>query len=433
MVRRVQVVDYDFVLRVGVALALGALIGLERERQRDARTVLAGIRTFPLAALGGVLFAYIGVHLDSPTYIAVGAAVFGAASGLLYWVRHTLGIHGITSPVAFLVTYLVGALIGLGFLLEGLIAGIATTVLLFTKERLHRFAEVMTKGEMAGALQFIVVAFILFPVTLRLEPPVFGQDWIGRGAILDPYFVLLIVIFVSALSFASFLVMRILGAAHGLAVSGMLGGLVNSEATTGSLAGIARDQKEFLPSAVEGVTLTNATMLLRNLAIAAFVDPSLRFARWVAPVLIAMFLVQTGFYLLRRHRETLESGTIRLGNPFALGPAIRFALAFLVVQTFSVFVQRVPGAGETAVLVTAIGGLVSAAAVVASVGALSAQGELSLQLAVTTAILATLVSTLVKLLLARSVHQPMVRPLVPRMLVPAAVGAVVLALIFNLI
>ncbi len=422
-----EAIDHEFLLRAAVALALGALIGLERERQRDNRTVLAGIRTYPLAALGGVFFAHFGTLLAMPAYIAVGAAVFGAYAALLYWVRHNLGIHGITSPIAFFVTYLVGALIGLGFLLEGVVAGIAVTVLLFTKDRLHRLAEVMTRGEMSGALQFTVVAFILFPLVSGLEPPIFGQEWIGRGALLDPYFALLIVIFVSLLSFVSFLVMRFMGTAHGLAVSGLLGGLVNSEAATGSLAGIARDRNALKESVIEGITLTNATMLLRNLAVAAFVDPSLQFARLVAPALVAMSVVQSAYYLTRK-RVSKESGSIRLGNPFALAPAIKFAAVFLVLQIVTVLIQRIPGAGTYAVYLTAIGGLVSSAAVVASMGSLAVQGEISLQVATGTAVAATLVSTLNKLLLTRSVHQPLVQPLLVRMLVPAALGIIVLVI-----
>lgn len=423
-----EVVDLEFLLRAAVALALGALIGLERERQRDNRTVLAGIRTYPLAALGGVFFAHFGTLLAVPAYIAVGAAVFGLYAALLYWVRHNLGIHGITSPIAFFVTYLVGALIGLGFLLEGVVAGIAVTVLLFTKDRLHRLAEVMTRGEMAGALQFTVVAFILFPLVSGLEPPIFGQDWIGRGAILDPYFALLIVIFVSVLSFASFLVMRVMGAAHGLAVSGLLGGLVNSEAATGSLAGIARDRHALTNNVIEGITLTNATMLLRNLAVAAFVDPSLQFARLVAPALVSMSAVQSAFYLVRSRVVQQETGSIRLGNPFALAPAIKFAAVFVVLQIVSVLIQHIPGAGTYAVLLTAIGGLVSSAAVVASMGTLAVQGEVSLAIATATAVAATLLSTLNKLILTRSVHKPLVQPLLLRMLLPAALGTIVLAI-----
>lgn len=422
-----QLVDLEFLFHIAVALALGALIGLERERQRDSRTVLAGIRTFPLASIAGVIFAYLGSHMDSAAYVAVGAAVFGLASGLMYWVRHTLGIHGITSPIAFFVTYLVGALIGLGFVFEGVIAGIAVTVLLFTKRRLHRLAEVMTQREMAGALQFAVVAFILFPLVMRLEPPILGQDWIGRGAVLDPVFALAMVIFVSALSFASFLIMRFLGAAQGLSVSALLGGLVNSEATTASLAGIGRDRHELLPGAIEGVTLTNATMLVRNLVIAAIVDPTLRFALAVAPALVVMFLAQTLFALLRRHRMDSKDITIRLGNPFALGPAFRFAAVFLALYVVTVLIQEIPGADERAVLLTAIGGLVSSAAVIAIVGFAAAQGELSLTIAIATAVMATILSTLNKLILVRAVHAPLVRPLVVRMVVPAIAGGLVLA------
>jgi uncharacterized membrane protein (DUF4010 family) len=416
-------VDFEFLLRMGIGLAVGALIGLERERHREQRTVLAGIRTYPLAALAGVVFAQLGLHLEDHFYVAVGALIFGAISLLLYWVRHKLGVHGLTSPIAFFVTYLAGALIGLGFLLEGIVAGVATAVLLFTRARLHRLAEVMTEKEMAGALQFIIVAFILFP----LMP----EDPIDPWNLLDLRNLLLIVILVSVLSFIGFLAMRFLGASHGLAVSGLLGGLANSEATTASLANLARERTDLTKNAMEGISLANATMLVRNLVFAAIVDPSLRFLLLVLPALAVMFLAQTGFTALReRHRGDVaqEPSAIRIENPFAFGPALRFAGIFLLIHATVTIILRYQIGGEAAVLLTAIGGLVSSAAVVISVGSSYAAGDLSLEIAVAAAVLASLVSTLNKLVLVRIVHQPLVRLLMPRIFVTVALGGLALVL-----
>lgn len=414
--------DFDFLIRMGVALAIGALIGLERERHREARTVLAGIRTYPLVALAGTLFAQLGATLGSSYYIAVGAAVFGGFALVLYWVRHNLGLHGLTSPIALFVTYVAGSLIGIGFLLEGVIAGVATAVLLFTKSRLHQLAEVMTEEEMAGALQFIIVAFILFPL--------FADEPLDPWGVLNPKRILLIVIFVSGISFVSFLAMRMIGPQRGLAVSGLLGGLVNSEATTGGLAAIARDKPKFEANAVEGILFTNGTMLLRNLLIAAFVDPSLDFAIAIAPVIIGMFLVQIAFALYHRPPPRgIEEG-IRLGNPFAIRPALKFAVVFIVLQALSVGLRKIPGAGDIGVVLTALGGLVSSAAVVASVGNLVADGQVSLRLAAVTAILAIIISTLNKLLLTRSIHPSLEPKIRARFLVPALAGILLLVVVF---
>lgn len=414
--------DLDFAISMAIALGIGALIGLERERHREARTVLAGVRTYPLVALAGALFAHLGDTLDSGFYIAVGAVVFGGFALVLYWVRHTLGLHGLTSPIALFVTYIAGALIGLGFQLEGIIAGVATAVLLFTKTRLHRIAEVMTEEEMSGALQFIIVAFILFP--LITDQPL--DPW----GILNLRRLLLIVIFVSGISFISFLTLRVIGPDRGLSVSGLLGGLINSEATTGGLAHVARQRPNLQSNAIEGILFTNGTMLLRNLLIAAFVDPSLRFARIIAPALVGMLIVQIAVALYKRPPLRGEGEDIRLGNPFAIMPALKFALVFLLLQAVSIGLRHIPGAGEAGVMLTAVGGLVSSAAVVASVGTLVADGQVSLSLAGMTAILAIIVSTLNKLLLTRSIH-PELEPLLRyRILAVAGTGLLLLATVF---
>ncbi|MBW3582789.1 MAG: DUF4010 domain-containing protein [Euryarchaeota archaeon] len=414
----VQTADFDLLIRMGVALAIGALIGLERERHRDRRTVLAGIRTYPLVALSGVVFAFLGTHLESPLYVVLGAFAFAGFSLMLYRVRHSLGIHGITSPVAFFTTYLVGSLIGLGFLLEGVIAGVAVAILLFTRQTLHRLAEVMTQEEMAGALQFIVIAFILFP--LIADNPL--DPW----GIINPKWVLLIVIFVSGVSFASFLVMRTLGTNKGLPVSGLLGGLVNSEATTASLANLVTEKPHLMRQAVVGIALANSTMLIRNLLIAGFVDPSFRFLTLMAPPLVLMAVVQTAAAVMRHAQIKDEGEAIRVKNPFAVGPAVRFALLFVGFQIIIFGLTHIPRTGEASVLIAAVGGLVSSAAVVASTGTLAAGGQVSLKIAVATAVLATIVSTLNKLIVTKAIEGRLVPHLLRLALFPALLGIVTL-------
>lgn len=117
-----------------------------------------------------------------------------------------MGYPGFTTTLALIVTYLSGVMVAYDLILEAVVVGVITTFLLLSKERLHRFAKVLTKEEMMGALQFITIAFILYPLTLDLELTGVLSVF-SNGEPLDLNMVLLIVLFVSAISFTSFLVL----------------------------------------------------------------------------------------------------------------------------------------------------------------------------------------------------------------------------------
>lgn len=414
-------VDDAFLLQLLVALAIGALIGLERERHRLQGLVLAGIRTFPLVAMSGVIMVRVGERLDAEYLVAVGAGAIGLFALLFAYVRHTLNQTGFTSPIAMFVTYLIGVLIGLDMVLEAVVAGVAIVLLLFTKERLHRLAEVMTEKELAGTLQFIVLAFILFPL--------FQDEAIDPYGIVNPKQILLLVVFVSAISFVSFLAMRTFGAKKGLEVSGVLGGLVNSEATTASLSTMAARDSAILVTAAVAILGASATMLVRNLLIAAFVDPSFDMVGAILVPYAAMLLAIAAPALLWRRRAPSTEHTIEVENPFSIPAALRFAFLFTVLHAFTIAMTLLPFDGDWAIYLSAVGGTVSVAAVVASVGTLVADGRISMGTAALIAVLATAVSMATKLVIVRSnTHELAARIRLP-FLGSAALGLVAVAVV----
>jgi uncharacterized membrane protein (DUF4010 family) len=395
-----------FLLDLLVTVAAGALLGIEREHRRDRTRVIAGVRTFPLIAVAGFLVATLEAGVPGPL-VAVGLAVLGLMAVAFFNVRHRLGVTGLTTPVAMIVTFLVGVLVASGLRLEAATVAVVATVLLLTKRRLHRFAEVLTEDEIMSALQFITVAFILFPFAARLEGPIPGtRGLVGPGELFDPYKTLLLVVFVSSLSFASFLAMRLVGPHQGVEVSGLLGGLVNSEATAASLATTARERPELVASAVVGAFLATTTMFVRNVAIAAFADPSLEVAIVMVPAL-GLMTVAGGVILWRRwpRDRPAEGEPVEVDSPFAVGPALRFALLFSLLWAAAKLAQA--NVGTLGVLATALGGFVSAGAAVASVAGLyaSASTDISLAVAAQTAILATVVGAFNKLLVLRATNQ----------------------------
>jgi uncharacterized membrane protein (DUF4010 family) len=425
-----------FLEEFAVAAAIGGLVGVEREhRARDPETghpdetVIAGVRTFPLVAIAGFLVAFLASETQNAFVLAAGiAGAFGTAFVFSY-MRHRLGMSGMTTPMALIVTFLLGAIIGYGYVFEGVVIGVVATFLLVTKTRLHRFAGTLDDEEILSALQFITVLFILLPLTYDLQPGWLGQQWLGRGALVDPFVILLTVVFVSAISFVSFLIMRRLGPARGMEYSGLLGGLVNSEATTASLAQRAQDDAALVPSAVVAIVLASTTMFLRNLAIVAFADPSFAFLARLAPYAAPTVLVGIVAALrLGRGRARADAVAVRVRNPFAIGPALRFALIFAAVSVATSLAQR--SFGEAGVYVAALGGFASAGPVVASLGTLVVQGQVPLGAAVRAALLAMAAGVVNKIFILRWTNREAYRRALPALGAMTVASLVAAALAF---
>jgi len=135
----VEFVDLDFVIHALIAILMGALIGLEREHREEKSMVIAGVRTFPLTSLSGVLFSFLSAEIGI-AFIEVGVIIFGGFSLILAFLKYEVHTIGITTPVALFITFLIGILVQQGFEVEAAFVTITITILLLTKERLHKIA-----------------------------------------------------------------------------------------------------------------------------------------------------------------------------------------------------------------------------------------------------------------------------------------------------
>jgi uncharacterized membrane protein (DUF4010 family) len=394
--------EITFIYDLLIAIAVGALVGLEREHHRDEHIVLAGIRTFPLVSVSGFIISYLASLNPAFDMLVIAGMVIISifAVGLLY-MQYEMKVPGFTTPLAFLVTYLAGVLIGYDHILEAVVLSVATTFLLISKKHLHRFAQLLTESEIIGALEFITIGFILYPLALELQ--LSGPLAVfGRGGGLDLSTTILIVIFVSSISFVSFLVVRWKGPSRGLRFSGLLGGLVNSEAATASICNLANEKKEVVKAAASGIVLANATMFIRNLVVCVFADQSLSTASVVALPLLAVSAIGTGFGFLMKVDENGKE-PMKVVSPFAIAPALKFGAMFVIVSAVTILVRQY--IGVEAVYVAAIGGFISSAAVVASVSTLTVAGQVDPWVAAETIMIACMISSLNKLIISRALSR----------------------------
>ena len=368
-----------------VALALGALIGLEREyaRYRKKGHDYAGIRTFPLIALFGALAAYLGETIDIMVFV-VSVLLVGVVIGIAYFkiIGKDRKHVGATSEIAGFLTFFMGALAYYGEINLAVTLAIIMTVILYSRSMLHNFAKHIQKKEFEDTLKFAVIAFVILPFL--------PNQGYGPLELFNPFIIRLMVVFVTGISFAGYILMKWLGE-KGIVLGGILGGLVSSTATTTSFAERSKKEKMYSSLAL-GVILANGVMFVRIL-LEVFVLNRKLFIPILFPMLVLMLITAVfSFFLWRKSRNV--KGKVKLGSPFTLGPAIKFGIIFAAILGL-VKLADVYLSSQGVYLVSFISGFADVDAITVSLSQLSQSG-LSLDIARDGIIIATLTNMATK-------------------------------------
>ncbi len=402
----------EFLQMLIISALAGGLIGIERELGVKA---VAGIRTFMLTSVLGTLSVMISLMLGSTYFIAVALLGVCLISVLIGAVKnYKLEDVGVTSPIAFILSFMLGVFVGMKYFLEAIAGSLLITGVLISKKYAQEFSKSLTQQEMLNALEFGIIAFILYPVAPErvIEP-------LGINLKL----LVLVIIIVSSIGFAGFLALRRVEAEKGLPIVGALGALVNSEATTSALASRAKEHAPLLGAASLGIVIANVVMLLRNLFVASII--SVEVAKLMFAPITAMAAAGAAYsYFYRTEGETKETITLEL--PFAILPAIKFAALFAAI---SLIVNYLKDFGSESVYFAALlGGFVSSLAVTASIAAMPALGSLDATTAAFACVISALGSALSKLLVSRvSGTRELANALTKPMLLAVLAGAAALA------
>ena len=337
--------DTDLWLAVGGGLGAGLLIGLERERNPAGK---AGVRTFALVALLGTLAALLGTYLDNPWLLPAGLLAVTGMLTVAYARVAPQEDPGTTTVVAAGVAYLLGALAGFGEAALAAALAIVVTALLYFKPELERWPARLTRGEQVSILQFLVITFIVLPIL-----PDRGY---GPYGVLNPRQIWLMVVLIAGVGVASFAVLRIAGERHGALLTGLLGGLVSSTATTVLYARRSRESAALAQAALVVVSLANLVVLARVAVLSAVLAPAI--LPGLLPVLGAALAagVAAVAWLLRRAERGAQLALPPARNPAEIGVALRFGSLYAVVLLAAAWLQDLFGS-RGLYLATAISGL----------------------------------------------------------------------------
>ncbi|MEJ2012714.1 MAG: MgtC/SapB family protein [Anaerolineales bacterium] len=382
--------------RFAAAILIGALIGLEREfvQQRSGEQEFGGIRTFALMALLGAIAAYFtqrfGLLLFMGTYVGLVLLLWASNIGPAMRGEE----EGITTEIAALMTPLLGAMVIWDAPELAAALGVVTALILALKPGLHDLARRMNAEDLRATLEFAIITAVILPLL-----PNVGY---GPYNLLNPFLIWLLVVFVSGIGFIGYVLMKVLGAEEGIGLTGLLGGLVSSTATTLSFAGRSKSSLGLSDALAQGILLASSVMFPRVLVEVAVVNRQLLV--YVAIPLGAMMLVGAlivGLYWLRHraqhHGE--QPSKVRLGNPLRLRTAIGFGVLFtLVLVAVRAANEYLGSAGVYAASV--LTGVTDVDSITLSVADLSANGALDARVAGFAIVLASLVNTATKAITA---------------------------------
>lgn len=402
--------DLALLERLAAALAAGLLIGLERGWRARALAEgarVAGLRTFGLIGLLGGLASLLGQAEAPGQGLPVLAAAFLALGLVLaagYW-RATAASRDLsaTSAVAALVTFGLGAAAGAGELAVAGAGAVIVALLLGTKPQLHRLVGRLERRELLAVLQLLLISLVLLPVL--------PDRGLGPWQALNPYRIWWMVVLVAGLSSIGYFAIRLAGPRRGLLLTGLLGGLASSTATTVALARRAASAKPegLAPPRLlaAGILLSCAVMFPRMLLVSGLIAPALLpllaaplLAAGLAAAAVALWAAAGGGSAPEKpapQEPAREEAAVRLEaeNPLELGTALKFGLLLAAILLGTEALRRWVG-NEALYLIAAVSGLADVDAVTLSFSALVADGAALPALAGGAILLAAGVNTAVK-------------------------------------
>jgi len=359
-----------------IALLIGALIGLEREKKKASaqRASFSGIRTFILFAQMGAVSAWLSQQIDVVwlfplTLVAVAFVIITA-----YILENkSQGVAlGLTSELAAMTVFLLGGAVMYGYAELAVMLAIVTSAVLAFEQPLHGLVARIDQDDLYAGIKLLIASFIVLP----LLPNTTIDPWQA----VNPYKLWLLVILISALSLSGYVAMRLLGPQRGTLLMALTGGIVSSTAVTLSLAKQSHDWPEQTESArlAAGIFIAWSVMVLRVSLMLFVLAPGLLNAMWWVLLIFGVVTLGVAWYWWRQSlRSSASAGDLVLSNPFSLWSAIKFGIFFALVLLL-VNVAKLHAPSEAILLIAALAGATDVDAIALSMMQLAGQGQMAL-------------------------------------------------------
>ncbi len=384
-----------------VSAGIGFLIGLERQYTKEVQEgdeQFAGIRTFTMVCIAGFISALLSRHFG-PWVFVVGLLSLSAMLVASYIrISSDEDERGGTTEVATLITFLLGGLVHLNYILISLSVMVLMLALLAFKPGLHGFAKKLTRSELLSIILFVVMSALVLPFLP-------GRSF-GPYDLWNLKEIWKMVILVAGTSLVGYMIAKVMGN-KGTIVAGIVGGLVSSTSVALAFSKRSKDAESqgsvYLAIAILGA----CTIMFPRILFEVFiVNPSLG-EKMILPISVLTAAGAAGALLIFKRQKRASSGEeLPLKNPLNLSTAIKFALFFAGVQWLVHYTQQNFGASGTYVA-GAVSGITDVDAITLSMAKMARGGDE--MLSINTILIAALSNTLVKFMIAIFLGSPQLK------------------------
>jgi uncharacterized membrane protein (DUF4010 family) len=375
-----------------VALAIGLLIGIERERSKKTTEKINttfGMRTIAVIALLGAIAAFLNEPVLRAVIGGFVALIILAGYGRKCW-SNKGGQIGLTTEISVMTTFVLGYLAYHDSQLA-IILSVMLAVLLAVKERIHSFVHSgIEQKEMSAALTFMVIYFVILPIL--------PNEYIDPWSLINPTKIWLLFAFIFAIEFSSYVVNRKLGARFGVAVTGLFGGLTSATAATLSLASQGPKSVEGAWLLLPGILMAEVSSMAMQLVILHTIAPKVSVALsliLVTPIVVGLLITAAS---IASYNKLIGANkvAVTLDNPLTLKRTAWFAFLISFALILVKLAMQLLGSDGT-YLVSSLVGLVSVRAATLGIGNLANSGDLTTSIAAGAIFCAIFSNILVKL------------------------------------
>lgn len=399
----------------GVALAIGLLIGMEREFKKSDEAqqfLFGGIRTFPLLALTGCSAAMLGDLMNSPWGFVLPIVITGAFLVVAYLGTVNKRDFGMTTEVAALLTVIIGVFCYYGQIELAVALGIIVLVLLSFKVKLHEFSKMLTREEIVSLAKFGLMTAIVLPI-LPNEPtlPAPFDVLILRN-------IWLMVVLVTAIGMVGYFLKKLIANRKAIVLTGFIGGLVSSTAVTLSFSSLSKGHSTLSKAYAVAIIVSWITMFLRIVAEVAVVNTNLVKDMWIPMTAAAIAGGLYCWFLYNKDgKHEAIADNVEVEKPFSLKKSLIFGGLYAAVIVIANIAQI--NFGDKGIYLSAIAaGFTDVDAITLSMAEMSrVSGSVDPDVAIRAISLAAVSNTLVKAsIVFTTAHKVLKKEILPGLL-----------------
>ena len=312
----------DFLIITVFSLLIGLSQRQLHQQKDDARQTFGTDRTFTFIGMLG----YVLALLDPAGYklfVGGGLALIVILAIAYYFHIKIHSDYGITTIVIALITYSLGPVILTQP--KWMVLLIVVTVLIFAelKELFINISHKFDRNEFLTLGKFLIIAGVILPLVPDIP--------FIPGISLTPYKIWLAVVVISTISYISYLLKKFVFKDGSIIISGILGGMYSSTATTIILARKSHDDQAHLKQYMAAIVFATAMMYVRILLIILIFNYELFLRTWIYFIVLALISSGIALFIFFRDKaqSSVKEGLTEDKNPLEFKVALIFTALYV--------------------------------------------------------------------------------------------------------